>query len=135
MTKNKLIAESAMMNPTVSLDVIEARYIELVEKGYIAKPKATKTLVSKWPTPAQIARQYFSEWQDWSVHLRLVEVHWQDVGEELVKFDSYWTELNKTWTKQRWEKEKTFEVQKRLGTWLSRAKFNSKTISKGKSIW
>jgi hypothetical protein len=40
---------------------------------------------------------------------------------ELDKFISYWTELNKSGTKQRWELEKTFEVQKRLLTWFRRA--------------
>ncbi len=41
---------------------------------------------------------------------------------ELIKFVAYWTELNKSGTKQRWELEKTFEVQKRLTTWFSRIK-------------
>jgi len=54
MDKNKWIAESAKFNPTVSLDVIEARYIELVEKGYIAKPKTTtKTLVKTKEIPQE----------------------------------------------------------------------------------
>ena len=39
---------------------------------------------------------------------------------ELDKFSSYWAELNKAGTRQRWELEKTFEVQRRLATWFSR---------------
>lgn len=38
---------------------------------------------------------------------------------ELVKFYNYWTELNPTGTKQRWELEPTFEVSKRLAIWFS----------------
>jgi len=46
---------------------------------------------------------------------------------ELDKFVNYWSELNKVGTKQRWQMEKTFEVQRRVGTWLSNAeKFSSR---------
>lgn len=41
------------------------------------------------------------------------------VESELSKFISYWTELNHSGTKQRWELEKTFEVKKRLTTWFN----------------
>lgn len=41
---------------------------------------------------------------------------------ELTKFVNYWTELNKSGTKQRWELEKVFEVQRRLATWFGNVK-------------
>ena len=44
----------------------------------------------------------------------------QMISAELDKFVSYWTELNKSGTRERWETERTFEVQKRLATWFSR---------------
>jgi len=51
---------------------------------------------------------------------------------ELYNFKSYWSELNNSGKKQRWELEKTFELKRRLGTWLRNAnKFNK---SKGKNI-
>ena len=44
-------------------------------------------------------------------------------GKEMVrKFFDYWSELNKSQTKMRWELEKTFEISKRLSTWSSRDK-------------
>jgi len=46
----------------------------------------------------------------------------------LSNFCSYWTELNKSRTKMRFELEKTFEVSKRLATWASR----SNDFNKGK---
>lgn len=47
---------------------------------------------------------------------------------ELRKFISYWTELNKSGTKQRWEMEKTFEVGRRLATWFNNiGKFSKNT--------
>lgn len=41
------------------------------------------------------------------------------VNLEINKFISYWTEKNHTGTKERWQMEKTFEVSRRLGRWLS----------------
>lgn len=41
---------------------------------------------------------------------------------EVQSFESYWTELNSSGTKQRWQMEKTFEVDKRLRVWLARKK-------------
>ena len=40
----------------------------------------------------------------------------------LNKFCDYWTELNRSETKMRFEMEKTFEISKRLATWASREK-------------
>jgi hypothetical protein len=42
------------------------------------------------------------------------------ISAELDKFVNYWTERNKSGTKERWEMEKTFEVKRRLSTWFSR---------------
>jgi len=58
------------------------------------------------------------------------------VKNELLKFRSYWAELNKTGTKQRWEMEKTFELKRRLATWFSKAnQFNQRSNQKGKTIY
>jgi len=50
---------------------------------------------------------------------------------EIKKFTEYWTELNPTGKKQRWQLEKTFEIQRRLKTWFSRVKgFNPNITNK-----
>lgn len=41
-------------------------------------------------------------------------------GSELTKFVMYWTEPNKSGTKQRWELQKTFEIKRRLSTWFAK---------------
>jgi hypothetical protein len=41
--------------------------------------------------------------------------------DEVDKFVDYWTERNKSGTKQRWEIEKTFELSRRLKTWFNRS--------------
>lgn len=42
--------------------------------------------------------------------------------DEMLKFITYWSELNSSGAKQRWELEKTFELSKRLVLWFSRIK-------------
>lgn len=37
---------------------------------------------------------------------------------EVLKFNNYWTELNGTGKKKRWELQKTFEWKRRLNTWF-----------------
>lgn len=55
---------------------------------------------------------------------------------ELKKFYEYWTELNQTGKKQRWEKEKVFEVKRRLTTWMNNNnKWSSNNNTKAKKIW
>jgi hypothetical protein len=52
---------------------------------------------------------------------------------EIAKFSSYWTEPNQSGSKVRWQMEKTFEVQRRLTNWLSRAKLPQQRERVGKN--
>lgn len=52
---------------------------------------------------------------------------------EIQKFYFYWTEKNGTGTKQRWQTERTFEVDRRLATWFRRAGFGSFSASASRS--
>ena len=53
----------------------------------------------------------------------------QTADSELDKFISYWTEPTKLGNKQRWELEKTFEVKRRLATWLDHfLKYNNNKV-------
>ena len=45
----------------------------------------------------------------------------EKVIRELNNFRGYWSEKNKSGTKQRWELEKTFELKRRLATWFRNA--------------
>lgn len=72
---------------------------------------------------------------------KLVDMkHKQALWNEIKDFTSYWTELTHGGHKQRYECQKTFEVAKRLTTWLNRTKkFKepiTQTANKGKKlIW
>lgn len=51
-------------------------------------------------------------------------------GKEMIRaFFDYWSELNKSETKMRFETNKTWEVTKRLATWANREKFNGKSTN------
>jgi DNA-binding MarR family transcriptional regulator len=90
-------------------------------------PKALDTQHPREETPGEYARRFFSG--DQQVVEELVAdllKHTQGRGEEGIKvemrkFYSYWTEPNKSGTKVKWELERTFDVKRRLYTWLSRA--------------
>jgi len=65
------------------------------------------------------------------------EMSLEKVIEELNNFKGYWTERNKSGTKQRWELERTFQLQRRLSVWFRNAeKFRNgiKLYSKKKNI-
>lgn len=75
-------------------------------------------------TPSQIARSFFEgEIQDIYNEMKTKTSLNDDLlKSEFQKFILYWTEPNKSGTKQRWEQQSTFEVKRRLATWLGKMK-------------
>lgn len=86
------------------------------------------------PTPKEFSEQFFQDLdlQEKTI-ISLTEVGMPEefVRKEIIKFTNYWTERNKSGTKQRWETEKTFEISRRLNTWFGNA---TKFINKGPTI-
>jgi len=75
-------------------------------------------------TPSQKARKFLTEIENSNL----------PDSDERKKFFSYWTEKNKSGTKERWELEKTFEVEKRFATWqINAQKFNNSNYGKNQS--
>lgn len=126
--------------------------IEEINIGYdsLSKPIALKlklkpTLKLKpigsedtTPTPAEEMRMFVrSEEKQESIvsYLEDKGVNRELAVKEINKFLSYWTELNKSGTLQRWETEKTFELKRRLATWFGNVKqFSSVNKPKFTSI-
>ncbi len=101
--------------------------------------KEKKEKRDKNPPPYLISREFFNnknspyrtEAKEFLVSRGLDE---QTADNELEKFISYWTELTKSGNKQRWELEKTFEVKRRLATWIENfLKYNNKVLSNNNS--
>lgn len=99
-------------------------------KGNKSKEKESKSKKSKKEskgisneilTPSKKARKFFKE---------IEEAKLPD-HDEKQKFFNYWTEKNKSGTKERWELEKTFDVGRRFQTWQNNAqKFNQSNYGK-----
>lgn len=76
------------------------------------------------PTPSDEAKEFFnSPSKQEAVIEQIIAKGYNPeiIRKEVSKFVSYWVELSKNGRRSRWELEKTFEVRRRLVTWLSRA--------------
>lgn len=107
-----------------------------IDPGVVARKPAKEI---KSSTPAENARLFFQDEAGLvdKIINRITELSGQTeevVKAEVQNFTRYWTELNKSGTKQRWELERTFEVQKRLETWFKRAGKYNKTGGNGTVI-
>ncbi len=73
-------------------------------------------------TPSEETKSFFEEKSPYS---ELLELFSKDkdrglIESEFKKFTLYWTEPNGSGTKQRWQQQPTFDVKRRLFTWLSK---------------
>ena len=95
-----------------------------VKETRVEETKVVSNTALRAPTPAQIAKEFFSGEID---HPEIIAyfvskgVSEKVIEGELSKFIMYWTEPNKSGTKVRWEMQKTFEIRRRLFTWFNRA--------------
>lgn len=85
--------------------------------------------IAKEPTPGELARDFFapagtaSAYRDAIIEelVGKTGIEREALIKEVRKFYLYWTEPTKSGKKQLWETKATFEVKRRLFTWLSRA--------------
>ncbi len=104
-----------------------------LSKVKLSKVNLIKESVAKAITPSEEARTFFETkdiWllnKNWVEKIKLLTTEQKDFfGLEINKFVSYWTEPSKAGTQQRWEQQKTFEINRRLATWMSNCKqFNN----------
>jgi len=94
-----------------------------IEENKKEKPPTTKNEL----TPKEQAEKFFTDpvyYQKLARHF-IDEKHYPRVfiDREFKKFHTYWTEKNGAGTKQKWQPpfQKTFEIQKRLNTWIIRS--------------
>lgn len=101
----------------------------------ITVDNSSKTLGATAPTPKEKSLMFFEgveklkkkESVEWLQDMlrTIVEknnIRKEALWDEIQKFANYWTELNSTGTKQRWQMERTFEIDRRLITWFTKAK-------------
>jgi phage replication O-like protein O len=138
--KNKSVIKSETIVINTATKVIKSDKNLLSEVIVTKDNKDTiqKTLYKRQVTPSQQMKSFVNSFEQLDDnYYQLLEYLKQNginqhlAETELSKFINYWTELNKSGTKQRWEMEKTFEVKRRLTTWFSRIKtFNKERVGK-----
>lgn len=93
-----------------------------IEEIRIEKNKGESA--SALPTPSEISREFFEsqERQEEFVQGLIPRgIHEAVARQEVRRFVSYWTEKNKSGTKQRWQLQTTFELTRRLAKWFDNA--------------
>jgi len=119
--------------PKIHYRIDFERTIELVGE-YLSKNKTKIVVTEKAITPGKQAVQFF-DWTEGSrneLQTEIFEYYLEKtgadpnkLGTEFKKFILYWTEPNSTGTKVRWQIQKTFDVKRRLLTWLGNAKMET----------
>lgn len=95
------------------------------EKRREKNRKEDKSIATSVTSPKEVSERFFSEESEKdSIISMLVQ---KGISEpvargEIERFIGYWTELNPSGTKQKWQMQKTFEVKRRLETWFSRSR-------------
>lgn len=92
------------------------------------------SLGEKQATPSEIAKDFFLGGESYRQLRESLtnKVPLEVLDREFPKFVLYWTEPNKSGTRVRWEQQPTFDVKRRIVTWLNNMRENTK--SKGKKI-
>lgn len=144
------IYKSLLLEVCPEIDILEAKprsdvkdNTKRISSGQstdgISKVKLSKVNLNKErETPSQINKSFFSLEEDKRIYFLekiIARGLSQSERAEISKFVSYWTEPNKSGTKQRWEMEKTFDLNRRIRTWFDRAsrynpEFNKKLTHK-----
>lgn len=123
---------SKLITPVIKTDNSELSKL-INTKDNTTKDNIQKTILQKTGTPKQqmmmfleICKNQNNGFENLLKELEKKGVP-RDLGKkELLRFCGYWTELNGSGTKQRWQMEKTFQVERRLGTWFSRIRVSEK---------
>lgn len=117
---------------TADIGVVSQQTIRVVSQQRPTIDNITKDNLQKTvgefssPTPAELSRMFFdmvknqsSSYQEFLGNLsQRKNLNAEKVRAEVDKFAAYWTERTKDGKRQRWEKQETFEVEKRLTTWF-----------------
>lgn len=102
----------------------------------LGQDRLDKVRLEEGDTPAEISKSFF-EGREHYTEIRstfLEKVPEQILDQELEKFVLYWTEPNKSGTRVRWEQQSTFDVKRRLLTWLSKVSQFTKSANKGRGL-
>jgi hypothetical protein len=91
----------------------------------LLEPLTKEKIKEKTLTPSQEMKLFLEDNQFFNDFAKEVaekeKIALSDMITQLQRFKSYWSELNKSGKKQKWEMERTFELKRRVDTWLRKA--------------
>lgn len=70
------------------------------------------------PSPGEIARKFFAGWDNPKLRGENFKHYADQLGDSLNAFCEHWTEPTKSGKKQLWETKDSFELSRRIKTWL-----------------
>lgn len=113
------------------------RYSRTAPREESVKEGSAELAYPEEKSPGEYAREFFND-KGSSIRGDLMRalceanpgINEQALEAEMRKFIVYWTEPNKSGTKQKWQLQQTFDVKRRLYTWLSRAGTYNKANTK-----
>lgn len=132
LSSKQMKMSSEVITPVIRSDVkVSSEVMDTKDKRH------SKDKQKKGDTPAHNAKMFFKGVEDLKnkveteeskatqAFLRSLQEKYPGAPKDLLwgeikKFWSYWTELNATGRKERWQKQDAFQVERRLGTWFSK---------------
>jgi len=123
-------------------DKARTKRAEIKTKVHFGNPMAPGPLTPATPepqeeTPGEFAKRFFGRDEGAVEPIIQTIIEKTNAPEDLVRqeidaFIVYWTEPNSTGSKLLWQKQPTFEVTRRIATWLRNKKqFSAKTAKAG----
>ena len=125
-------SQSILESPPDSHPIASQSQEEIREEVKNSKPKETSTNVEakKAEQAKKLAAAKAATLKRRDDFYNSLIPYVERYGKEMIRaFFDYWSELNKSETKMRFETNKTWEVAKRLATWANKEKFNGKSSS------
>ena len=122
----------ATQSPPDSHPIAQLSQEEIREEVDNSKPKETSTSVEakKAEQAKKLAAAKAATLKRRDEFYNSLVPYVERYGKEMIRaFFDYWSDLNKSETKMRFETNKTWEVAKRLATWFNKEKFNGKSSS------
>jgi hypothetical protein len=119
----KKSAEAKQKSTSVE-HVLNTCQLKKEKKRKEKKRKVNECYAENSASPSQTSKLFFDDLAEQErVVIGLVAKGYEEQAtrNEIAKFISYWTEPNKSGSKQLWEMKVTFEVGRRLATWFQRA--------------
>ena len=120
--EEKYIIEESKMFYRIDLE----KTLEVIDIFLSKKPVVTTRVIRK--SPADEAREFFNKEQPYCDVVEILEKNGltnEQAYVEIQRFIAYWTEPSKSGRMVKWEMQKTFEIKRRLTTWLNNSnKFN-----------